>query len=184
MYIETEQTPNPETLKFLPDAILLESGSVNYSDRESASGSPLAQELFRIEDVKGVFIGYNFVSVTKDEASDWEVVKPIILSSLMQFFSSGQEAVITKHDESGPVINEEDADIVEQIKTILDEKVRPAVAGDGGDIVFKGFEMGVVYMQLQGACAGCPSSTITLKHGIENLLKYYVPEVLEVRAID
>lgn len=184
MYIETERTPNPETLKFLPGKTLLESGSVNYGDSESAEGSPLALELFRIEDVRGVFVGYDFVSVTKDPVSDWEVIKPIILSSLMQFISSGREAVEAFGEDKGPVINEEDTDIVAQINSIIDEKVRPAIAGDGGDIVLKGFEKGVVYMQLQGACAGCPSSTITLKHGIENLLKYYVPEVLEVRSVE
>lgn len=184
MFIETEQTPNPETLKFLPEQELLASGSVNYADREGSEGSPLATELFRIEDVVGVFIGQNFVSVTKAPTSDWNVLKPIVLSSLMQFISSGMPAVEEASNEITFEVSDEDADIVAQISTLIEEKVRPSVAGDGGDIVLKGFEKGIVYLQLQGACAGCPSSTITLKHGIENLLKYYVPEVIEVRAVD
>lgn len=184
MFIETEQTPNPETLKFLPDLELLASGSVNYADREGSEGSPLATELFRIEDVTSVFIGQNFVSVTKAVTTDWNVLKPIVLSSLMQFISSGQPAVDTASDEITFEVSDEDADVVAQISAIIDEKVRPSVASDGGDIVLRGFDKGVVYLQLQGACAGCPSSTITLKHGIENLLKYYVPEVIEVRAVE
>ena len=184
MYIETEQTPNPETLKFLLEQTLLASGSVNIVDREAAKNSPLAQELFRIEDVVSVFIGTNFVSVTKEVSTDWTVLKPIVLSSLMQFLVSGATAVEELAEEVALNVREEDADIVAQITTLIDEKVRPAVAGDGGDIVFRGFEEGIVYLQMQGACAGCPSSTITLKHGIENLLKHYVPEVTEVRAVD
>lgn len=184
MFIETEQTPNPETLKFLPQQDFLASGSVNYASREGSENSPLASELFRIEDVAGVFIGQNFVSVTKAATSDWDVLKPIVLSSLMQFISSGQTAVETDSNEISFEVSDEDADVVAQISALIDEKVRPSVAGDGGDIVLKGFEKGIVYLQLQGACAGCPSSTITLKHGIENLLKYYVPEVIEVRAVE
>ncbi len=183
MYIETEQTPNPETLKFLPQMELLATGSVNYAEREGTEGSPLAQELFRIEDVAGVFIGRDFVSVTKVQTSDWNVLKPIVLSSLMQFISSGQPAVNTASDEQAFEVHEDDVDIVAQISTLIEEKVRPSVAGDGGDIVLRGYEAGIVYLQMQGACAGCPSSTITLKHGIENLLKYYVPEVIEVRQV-
>ena len=184
MYIETEPTPNPETLKFLPEEALLASGSVNIADREDAANSPLALELFRIEDVESVFIGTNFVSVTKVASSEWIVLKPIILSSLMQFITSGEPAVVEASDDFILDIKPEDADVVAQITAIINEKVRPAVAGDGGDIVLRGFEEGVVFLQLQGACAGCPSSTITLKHGIENLLKHYVPEVVEVRAVE
>lgn len=184
MFIETEQTPNPETLKFLPQQDFLDSGSVNYADRQGSEGSPLASELFRIEDVVSVFIGQNFVSVTKATSSQWDVLKPIVLSSLMQFISSGQSAVVTESNEITFEVSEEDADVVAQISTLIEEKVRPSVAGDGGDIVLRGFEKGIVYLQMQGACAGCPSSTITLKHGIENLLKYYVPEVIEVRAVE
>ena len=184
MYIETEQTPNPQTLKFLLEQELLASGSVNYADREGIETSPLAQEIFRIEDVEGVFIGQNFVSVTKAEASDWAVLKPIVLSSLMQFIASGEEAVKVTSDEVSFKVSDEDADVVAQISSIIAERVRPSVAGDGGDIVLRGYEAGIVYLQMQGACAGCPSSTITLKHGIENLLKYYIPEVIEVRAVE
>lgn len=185
MFIETEVTPNPETIKFLPGSVVVEDGSVNFPDKESASISPLATDLFRIEDVRGVFLGHDFVAVTKDEVSDWEVVKPIILTSLMQFFSSGRpvltgEAIVEAEMQERP----EDAEVIAQIKDILEKQVRPAVAQDGGDIIFKGYFEGVVHLKMQGACSGCPSSTITLKHGIENLLKHYVPEVTEVRAAD
>ncbi|GHF16204.1 iron transporter [Kordiimonas sediminis] len=185
MFIETEGTPNPNTLKFLPGKTLIESGTANYQDRDSVAGSPLAEALFAEKGVEGVFIGTDFVTVTKSGEDDWEDLKPGILGALMQFFASGAPAV-----EAGAGASEsmdtadEDLEIVEQIKTLLEEKVRPAVAQDGGDIVFHGFKEGVVYLQMQGACAGCPSSTMTLKHGIENLLKYYVPEVVDVRAVE
>lgn len=186
MFIETEHTPNPDTLKFLPGQVLLESGTANFSDADAAEASPLASAMFSIPSVTGVFIGYDFVTITKSTEEDWDDVKPHVLAGLMQFFSSGAQ-VLNVIDETVQMAvddSDEDADIVEQIKTLLDEKVRPAVAGDGGDIVYRGFKEGVVYLQMQGACAGCPSSTITLKHGIENLLKYYVPEIVDVRAVD
>lgn len=186
MFIETEMTPNPDTLKFLPGKTLLEAATANFTDAETAESSPLAQALFAQTGVAGVFIGHDFITVTKQDDAEWDALKPNILAGLMQFFAS-----------SAPVVNpdvvlgensfgddEEDADIIEQIKTLLDEKVRPAVAGDGGDITYHGFQQGVVYLQMQGACAGCPSATMTLKHGIENLLKYYIPEVTEVRAVE
>lgn len=186
MFIETEATPNPDTLKFLPGETLIEAGSANFTDPDAAEASPLATAMFAIAGVTGVFIGYNFVTVTKGTEEDWQDMKPKILAGLMQFFASGAP-VLTITDQTAELEvaeSEEDADIIEQIKVLLDEKVRPAVAGDGGDIIYRGFKEGVVYLQMQGACAGCPSSTITLKHGIENLLKYYVPEIVDVRAVD
>jgi Fe-S cluster biogenesis protein NfuA len=186
MFIETEVTPNPDTLKFLPGRTVLEVGTANFTDPDGAEASPLAVALFAVSGVAGVFLGHDFVTITKAHEGDWADLKPNVLAGLMQFFASGapilnegaaSEAAAFDDDEA-------DADIVAQIKTLLDEKIRPAVAGDGGDIVYHGFKDGVVYLQMQGACAGCPSSTITLKHGIENLLKYYVPEVVDVRAVE
>lgn len=186
MFIETEGTPNPDTLKFLPGQSLLEAGTANFNNPDSAEASPLAMAMFAVQGVTGVFIGYDFVTITKATEEDWDALKPKILAGLMQFFASGAP-ILNVTDQPAAVLMDEDeadVDIIEQIKTILDEKVRPAVAGDGGDIIYHGFQEGVVYLQMQGACAGCPSSTITLKHGIENLLKYYVPEVVDVRAIE
>ncbi|MCJ9428245.1 NifU family protein [Kordiimonas marina] len=187
MFIETEPTPNPDTLKFLPGRVVMERGSANFPDAESAVGaSPLAEAMFALSAVRGVFLGYDFITITKDTGENWDSLKPAVLAALMQFYASGIPAFI-EHASSGENAvdeDEADADIIDQIKTLLDEKVRPAVAGDGGDIVYRGFKEGVVYLQMQGACAGCPSSTLTLKHGIENLLKYYVPEVTDVRAVE
>ncbi|WP_417450364.1 NifU family protein [Kordiimonas sp.] len=187
MFIETEVTPNPDTLKFLPGRPVLETGTANFSSPDGAEASPLAEAMFALDGVVGVFLGSDFVTITKPTEMEWSDVKPGVLAGLMQFFASG--APVLLHPE-GPAAalavdeDEADADITEQIKTLLDEKIRPAVAGDGGDIIYRGFKEGVVYLQMQGACSGCPSSTITLKHGIENLLKYYVPEVVDVRAVD
>ncbi len=185
MFIETEVTPNPDTLKFLPGQVLLENGTANFTSPDSADASPLAQAMFALPGVTGVFIGYDFVTVSKATEEEWSALKPTILAALMQFFASGAPVLTYTDEAAGPAIEEDEADaeIIDQIKTLLDEKVRPAVAGDGGDIIYHGFKEGVVYLEMQGACAGCPSSTITLKHGIENLLKYYVPEVVDVRAV-
>lgn len=186
MFIETEATPNPDTLKFLPGRTILEEGTANFSDADAAEDSPLAVALFAQAGVTGVFLGHDFITVTKATEEDWSDLKAQILAALMQFFASGAEIIKPGVDLSSTSVDEdsEDAEIIEQIKTLIDEKVRPAVAGDGGDIVYRGFKEGVVYLQMQGACSGCPSSTITLKHGIENLLKYYVPEVVDVRAVE
>lgn len=186
MFIETEATPNPDTLKFLPGETLLEAGTANFTDPDGAEASPLAHAMFSIPSVTGVFIGYDFVTITKSTEVDWDAVKPVVLAGLMQFFASGAPILNVTDAVTEMVVDEDeaDADIIEQVKTLLEEKVRPAVAGDGGDIIYRGFKEGVVYLQMQGACAGCPSSTITLKHGIENLLKYYVPEIVDVRAVD
>lgn len=185
MFIETEATPNPETIKFLPGRAVMETGTAHFTRDADYARSPLADALFGLSDVAAVFLGSDFVSITKDEAADWDALKAQVLARLMQFFASGAPVVTTDGSED-LAVDDSDADdgVVDQIKTLLDEKVRPAVAGDGGDIVYRGFKEGIVYLQMQGACAGCPSSTMTLKHGIENLLRYYVPEVSEVRAVE
>ncbi|GAB4384896.1 NifU family protein [Albidovulum sp.] len=186
MFIQTESTPNPATLKFLPGQTVLDSGTADFTDAESAARSPLAQRIFAIEGVTGVFLGSDFVTVTKADQVHWEHIKPAILGAVMEHFQSGQPALIGEGaagegghaDHDGP-----DSEIVRQIKELLDTRVRPAVAQDGGDITFHGFDRGIVYLHMQGACAGCPSSTLTLKMGIENLLRHYIPEVVEVRPV-
>lgn len=185
MFIQTESTPNPATLKFLPGQTVLEAGTADFPSAEAAGRSPLAERLFRVQGVTGVFFGNDFVTVTKAEGSEWDHMKPAILGAIMEHFQSGQPvmpgdaAAGSGHAEH----DGEDAEIVGQIKELLDTRVRPAVAQDGGDITFHGFDRGVVYLHMQGACAGCPSSTITLKMGIENLLRHYIPEVTEVRPV-
>jgi Fe-S cluster biogenesis protein NfuA len=178
MFIQTERTPNPATLKFLPGRDVMDAGTANFPDAESAERSPLAKTLFEIGDVTGVFFGSDFVT-------DWIELKPQILGAIMQHFTSGAPLLLAAEAEPAADFGDDpaDADIVEQIKEILDAKVRPAVARDGGDILYHGFKEGVVYLHMQGSCSGCPSSTMTLKNGIENLLRHYVPEVNEVRAI-
>ncbi|RMF12043.1 MAG: NifU family protein [Alphaproteobacteria bacterium] len=185
MFIQTEQTPNPATLKFLPGKEVLGDSTANFSSAEAAAVSPLAAKLFEIDGVEGVFFGSDFISVTKGDG-DWAELKPQILGTIMEHFTSGAPIMVESRAESaadGPADNEEDAEIIEQIKELLDTRVRPAVARDGGDIAYHGFDKGVVYLKMQGACSGCPSSVATLKHGIENLLRHYVPEVTEVRAV-
>ena len=186
MFIQTESTPNPATLKFLPGQTVLEAGTADFPSQESALGSPLAARVFAVEGVTGVFLGHEFVTVTKDDKVEWDHIKPAILGAVMEHFQSGQPALAAASTApSGHAEHTgEDGEIVNQIKELLDTRVRPAVAQDGGDITFHGFERGVVYLHMQGACAGCPSSTVTLKMGIENLLRHYVPEVTEVRPVD
>jgi Fe-S cluster biogenesis protein NfuA len=183
MFIQTEATPNPATLKFLPGCDVMEHGTANFSRPEEASGSPLALRLFEIDGVAGVFLGHDFVTVTKMPERQWEAMKPRILGAIMDHFTSGAAVVIGDTAEGGEASEADDA-IVTQIKELLETRVRPAVAQDGGDIIFRGFEDGIVYLHMQGSCSGCPSSTATLKHGIENMLKYYVPEVVEVRPVE
>ncbi|KMW58724.1 NifU-like domain protein [Candidatus Rhodobacter oscarellae] len=185
MFIQTESTPNPATLKFLPGQTVLEAGTADFPTADTSGDSPLAQRIFAVEGVTGVFFGNDFVTVTKEDAVAWEHIKPAILGAIMEHYQSGQPVIQGEaaagsgHAEhTGP-----DGEIVGQIKELLDTRVRPAVAQDGGDITFHGFERGVVYLHMQGACAGCPSSTLTLKMGIENLLRHYIPEVLEVRPV-
>jgi len=185
MFIQTEQTPNPATLKFLPGRDVMANGShgasADFPTVESAGRSPLASALFGIEGVRGVFFGGDFVTITKEDGRDWQFLKPAILAVIMEHFTSGQ-LLFAAGGEGETTASEEDGEVVAQIKELLETRVRPAVAQDGGDIVFRSFEDGVVYLHLQGSCSGCPSSTATLKAGIENLLKHYVPEVREVRA--
>mgnify|MGYP006107528453 CR=1 FL=1 len=187
MFIQTEQTPNPQTLKFLPGKIVMKEGTAFYQDIEETKNSPLAKRLFGVEGVEGVFFGSDFITITKSLELNWEIMKPLVLGSVMDHFNSDDETIIveeaSKNSESLKK-NNEDSDIVKQIKELLDTRVRPAVAMDGGDIVFQRFEEGIVYLHMQGACSGCPSSTATLKMGIENMLKHYVPEVVEVRPVD
>ncbi len=185
MFIQTEQTPNPATLKFLPGREVLASGTANFPDVASAARSPLAERLFGVDGVVGVFFGTDFVSVTKEDAREWYLLKPAILGVIMEHFTAGRPVLREDaaagdegHSESG-----EDSEVVSHIKELLDTRVRPAVAQDGGDIVFRGFDKGIVYLHMQGACQGCPSSTATLKMGIENMLRHYIPEVVEVRPV-
>ena len=184
MFIQTESTPNPATLKFLPGQTVLELGTADFPTEDAAAKSPLARRIFAAGGVTGVFFGTDFVTVTKAEAMDWQHIKPAILGAIMEHYQSGA-AVIEGEGAAGGHAEHtgEDGDIVRQIKELLDTRVRPAVAQDGGDITFHGFDRGIVYLHMQGACAGCPSSTLTLKMGIENLLRHYIPEVLEVRPV-
>tara|TARA_R110002110_G_scaffold186923_7_gene394147 strand:+ start:3219 stop:3785 length:567 start_codon:yes stop_codon:yes gene_type:complete len=180
MFIQTEQTPNPATLKFIPGEIVLSEGTADFKTASAAEKSPMATRLFGIEGVSGVFLGSDFITVTKLEDEDWQVLKPQVLGVVMEHYTSGRPMLLADSAEEADD-GEEDDEIVTQIKELLDTRVRPAVAQDGGDIIFERFEDGVVYLHMQGSCAGCPSSTATLKHGIENMLRYYVPEVEEVR---
>lgn len=182
MFIQTEATPNPATLKFLPGQTVLNAGSADFPTEESAHVSPLAKRLFMVEGVTGVFLGPDFITVTKDD-QDWAHLKPAILGVIMEHFTSGQPVMETEARAGHVEVEGEDKVIVGQITELLDTRVRPAVAQDGGDITFHGFDKGVVYLHMRGACAGCPSSTMTLKMGIENLLKHYIPEVTEVRPV-
>jgi Fe-S cluster biogenesis protein NfuA len=181
MFIQTEETPNPATLKFLPGRAVMQSGTANFPTPESAARSPLAERLFDLEGVKGVFLGADFVTVTKGADCDWHLMKPAILGVIMEHFTANRPVIL--ESAPGGSGDDEDSEIVAQIKDLLETRVRPAVAQDGGDIIFQGFEEGVVYLHLQGSCSGCPSSTATLKMGIENMLKHYIPEVTEVRAV-
>jgi len=184
MFIQTESTPNPATMKFLPGRTVLEAGTADFPTPESGAKSPLAARIFAVAGVTGVFFGNDFVTVTKDEATEWDHVKPAILGAIMEHFQSGAPVVEGDDGAGGHASHDgPDSEIVNQIKSLLDTRVRPAVAQDGGDITFHGFDRGVVYLHMQGACAGCPSSTLTLKMGIENLLRHYIPEVVEVRPV-
>ena len=184
MFIQTESTPNPATLKFLPGQPVLDVGTADFGTAEAAARSPLASRIFAVDGVTGVFFGLDFVTVTKADGIDWDHIKPAILGAVMEHYQSGQPVVEGEQAYSGHAAHSgEDSGIVDQIKELLDTRVRPAVAQDGGDITFHGFDRGIVYLHMQGACAGCPSSTLTLKMGIENLLRHYIPEVVEVRPV-
>ena len=184
MFIQTEDTPNPETLKFIPGNIILKTGTADFSSKEVASDSPLASRLFEIDGVSRVFLATDFISVTKDPQLDWNNLKPSILTGIMEHYSSGLPAINETEEKNSESNNTEDSETIKQIKDLLETRVRPAVAMDGGDITFCSFESGVVTLQMKGACAGCPSSTATLKMGIENMLRHYIPEVTEVRAAE
>jgi Fe-S cluster biogenesis protein NfuA len=184
MFIQTESTPNPATLKFLPGQAVMAAGTADFPSADTAGSSPLARRLFGAEGVRAVFLGPDFVTVTKDETVEWAHIKPGILGAILEHFQSGAPVIDGEGAAGGHAAHDgPDAAIVGQIKELLDTRVRPAVAQDGGDITFHGFDRGVVYLHMQGACAGCPSSTMTLKMGIENLLRHYIPEVTEVRPV-
>jgi Fe-S cluster biogenesis protein NfuA len=185
MFIQTEATPNPATLKFLPGRPVLDAGTLDMPTREAAAQSPLAERLFDIPNVGGVFFGADFISVTKNDG-EWQQIKPAILGAIMEHYMSGAPLVSGDGEpaaDGDEFFDDKDADTVATIKDLIETRVRPAVAGDGGDITFKGYKEGIVFLHMKGACSGCPSSTATLKHGIQNLLHHFVPDVIEVRPV-
>ena len=184
MFIETEGTPNPATLKFLPGRDVMGAGTADFATASAADRSPLASALFQLPGVARVFLGGEFVTVTKSDLADWQALRPEVLGVIMEHFVSGRPVVEGAHDAADEDVAEADREIVDQIKELLDTRVRPAVASDGGDIVFRGYREGVVLLHMQGACSGCPSSSATLKHGIENMLRHYVPEVVSVQQVE
>jgi len=184
MFIQTEATPNPATLKFLPGRIVLEEGTFEARDRAEAERSPLARALMELPGVSGVFFSNDFISVTKDDG-EWQHLRPAVLGVVTEFFLSGEPVLQgAEAAATGEFFDPKDAETVEAIKELIETRVRPAVAGDGGDIVFRGFRDGIVYLKMKGACSGCPSSTATLRHGIQNLLKHFLPEVEEVEQVE
>ncbi len=182
MFIQTETTPNPSTLKFLPGRDVAGSATADFADADSAGRSPLAVRLFGIDGVTRVFLGSDFISVAKRDEADWTVLKPIVLGAIMDHYTSGAETLAA--GAAGAESSGADSEIVTQIKELLDTRVRPSVAADGGDIIFRGFENGIVYLHMQGSCSGCPSSTATLRYGIENMLRHYIPEVEGIEAVE
>jgi Fe-S cluster biogenesis protein NfuA len=188
MFIQTEATPNPATLKFLPGRAVLETGTLDMPSREAAAQSPLAERLFDVPNVGGVFFGSDFISITKT-GGDWQQIKPAVLGAIMEHFMTGaplltagsEQASTTPHADE--FFDAKDAETVATIKDLIETRVRPAVAGDGGDITFRGYKEGIVYLQMKGACSGCPSSSATLQHGIQSLLRHFVPDVVEVRPM-
>ena len=188
MFIETEGTPNPATLKFLPGRDVMGQGTADFAAVDTAGRSPLAQALFQLPGVARVFLGGDFVTITKADAAEWQALRPQVLGAIMEHFVAGRPVIERAADGAADALDEdvapEDREIVEQIKELLDTRVRPAVASDGGDIVFRGYREGVVMLHMQGACSGCPSSSATLKHGIENMLRHYVPEVQWVQQVE
>lgn len=183
MFIQTEETPNPDSLKFIPGRVVLETGTASFNSTEDCATSPFAKRLLSIEGVTGAFFGSDFITISKDSNHDWYILKPSIIGIIMEQFVAGLPVIVDTPN-SAHSSNDSDDPIVQQIKELIDTRVRPAVAQDGGDILFHSFEDGIVYLKMQGACSGCPSSTATLKSGIENMLRYYIPEVEEVRAIE
>ncbi len=186
MFIQTEATPNPATLKFLPGRPVLEAGTLDMPTKEAAAQSPLAARLFELPNIGGVFFGSDFISVTKNDG-EWQQIKPAILGAIMEHYMSGAPLVAADTTPATGTDDEffdaNDAETVAIIKDLIETRVRPAVAGDGGDITFRGYKEGIVFLHMKGACSGCPSSTATLKHGIQNLLRHFVPDVVEVRPV-
>ena len=189
MFIQTEATPNPATLKFIPGRTVLDTGTMEFASREAAARSPLAERLFDVPGVTSVFYGADFVTVTKADG-DWQHLKPAILGAIMEHYMSGAPLLADgtvasdeAADEEDEFFSDDDAETVATIKDLIETRVRPAVANDGGDITFRGFKDGIVYLNMKGACSGCPSSTATLQHGIQNLLRHFVPDVVEVRPM-
>jgi Fe-S cluster biogenesis protein NfuA len=185
MFIETEGTPNPATLKFLPGREVMGFSTADFASAGSAARSPLASSLFALPGVARVFLGGDFISVTRNDEQSWQALKPQVLGAIMDHFVAGRP-VIEGDDELAEAedVDPADQEVVDQIKELLDTRVRPAVAGDGGDIVFRGYRLGIVRLHMQGSCSGCPSSSATLKHGIENMLRHYVPEVVAVEQVE
>ena len=183
MFIQTEATPNPASLKFLPGRVVMEKGTADFRSDKEATNSLLAQNLFKIEGVEGVFFGSDFISITKNQSIDWQILKPSILDVIADQFESGTPVMNKLESFENDTTSTKDSEIVVQIKELLDQKVRPAVAMDGGDITFSDYKDGIVFLHMQGACSGCPSSTATLKAGIENMLKHYLPEVQGVEPV-
>lgn len=185
MFIETESTPNPATLKFLPGrSVMGEAGTADFVAGDDAARAPMAGRLLALDGVARVFLGADFITVTKTDATDWQGLRPQVLGAVMEHFLSGQPVIEGVGADADEDFDPADAEIVEQIKELLDQRVRPAVAGDGGDIVFRGFRDGMVKLTMQGACSGCPSSRATLKHGVENMLRHYIPEVVAVEQVE
>ena len=184
MFIETEATPNPATLKFLPGRAVMGAGTADFATPTAAERSPLASALFALPGVARVFLGADFITVTKSNDADWPELKPQVLGTVMEHFVAGRAMVDGADEAPDEDVAPEDQEIVAQIKELIDTRVRPAVAGDGGDIVFRGYRDGIVRLHMQGACSGCPSSRATLKHGIENMLRHYVPEVQSVEQVE
>ena len=187
MFIQTEQTPNPATLKFLPGKPVMETGVADFTSAEDAENSPLAKRIFELDGVSAVFFGSDFITITKSDDMDWQVIKPLVLGAIMDHYTTGQSLFLegaSGVDEDDTFADENvDPEVIDQIKELIETRVRPAVAHDGGDIIYNGFKEGTVYLHMRGACAGCPSSTMTLKSGIENMLRHYVPEVVQVEAV-
>ena len=184
MFIQTEETPNPLTLKYIPGKDVMETGTLAFTSKESAWRSPLAESLFHVAGVAEVFFGQDFISVTKTPEHDWALLKPQILGSIMEYFMENETVLIrATEEEDSPEEDGELSEVVKEIKELIEARIRPAVAQDGGDITFERFVDGIVYLKMHGACSGCPSSSVTLKNGVENMLRHYVPEVQEVRAV-
>lgn len=181
MFIQTENTPNPACIKFIPGVRVLDTGTRTFSSTHDCADSPLARNLLDIDGIDSIFFGTDFISITKDDASDWSYLRPIVIATLMEHFIAGHPAILDAPQHTD-ISHDHDDPVVKQIKDIIETRVRPAVAQDGGDITFDRFEDGILYLKLEGACSGCPSSSATLKTGIENMMRYYVPEVIEVCA--